>query len=161
MGRAERRRLLQQLERQKGQEPPGTQVRDTAHEGKLEWLKHHLSNVRPFFILTHLVVFAFGSGAVWQCSQLNIQRENQANEIGKNIIGMHEKILDVTNSRNEAINSLSGPQLDEKLRSIQVRLDFYMEEYNKWESKLAQIEGRPPKQLDVIPPTAPHHFQVK
>jgi hypothetical protein len=156
VARAERRRQ-QQLERQKGQEPPGTQVNDTVHKGKLEWLKHHFA--KPIY--THLLVLLIGSGAGWQIVHLSIQRENQANDIRKVIIGLHEKILDGINSRNEAMGALSGAPLDEKIRPLQMRLDFYLEEYNKWESKLAQIEGRPPKQLDVIAPTAPHHFQVK
>ena len=157
--RRRERHLQQQLKQQKGQQQPDTQVRDTAHQGKFDWLKHHLTNARP--ILTSLIMFFLGSGAMWQYLHLDIQRENQANEIRKEIITLHEKIIDVTNSQNEAVTSLSGGELVEKTRPLQRRLEFYLEEYNKWESKLAQIEGRPPKHLDVIPPTAPHSISVK
>ena len=139
---------------------PGTQAIDTVHQGILGRLKRHLE--KPIYkFLSYLVVFLTGSGVVWPIFQLEIQRENQANDIRKVIIGLHEKILDINNSMNEASASSSGDKLTEKISSLQVRLDFYLDEYTKWDSKLAQIEGRSPSKLDFFPPNPPYNLTVK
>ena len=128
----------------------------TAQRRVLDWIKHHLR-----LFLTHLLVLVIGSGAVWQYFQLSIQWENQANDIRKEIIILQEKMIHLTNSMNEANLTLSGSELDEKLRPLKRNLNFFVEKYDEWEAKLAKIEGRPPKQLDVTPPNPPHDFIVK
>jgi outer membrane protein TolC len=116
--------------------------------------------LRP--LLTHLLALLLGTGAVWQYFQLNIQRENQANDIQKQIIAAQEKVLDLMNRMTEAGN---GTNDDEYMRTWQFlgqRLKLAQSEYDQWEGKLASLEGRQPKKLDIgIPLTRPTHLMLK
>lgn len=154
-GRRERQ-PQQQRDSEEGHQRSSALIEATAQRRVIAWIKPHL---KP--LLTHLLAVVLGSGAVWQYFQLGIQRENQANDIRKEIIILQEKLIQVTNSMNEAKSISSGIALDEKLRPLNRSLDFFLEKYNEWEAQLAKIEGRPPKQLDVTPPTPPHSFTVK
>lgn len=158
MGKKRRRerQLQQQRDSQEVDQRSCTLTEATAQRRVLDWIKRHL---RPFG--THLLVLVIGSGAVWQYFQLSIQWENQANDIRKEIIILQEKMIHVTNSMNEANLTLSGGEREDKLRPLQRSLNFFVEKYDEWEAKLAKIEGRPPKQLDVSPPNPPHDFTAK
>ena len=154
-GRRERQ-LQQQRDSQERDQRSSKLTEATAQRRVLDWIKHHL---RPF--LTHLLVLVIGSGAVWQYFQLDIQRENQANDIRIEIINLQEKMIHTTNSMNEANLTLSGGEREDKLRPLQRSLDFFVEKYDEWEAKLAKIEGRPPKRLDVTYPNPPHDLTAK
>ena len=102
MGKRRRQKRLQQLLAQ--QNPSQQQV---SPSGKLSipglllnWAKKQLVNTRPIF--KYIFAALIGSGAVWQYYQIDIQRENQATEIRKVIIDIHEKIIQVTNEEREA-----------------------------------------------------------
>ena len=110
MGKKRRRerQLQQQRDSQEVDQRSCTLTEATDQRRVLDWIKRHL---RP--LGTHLLVLVFGSGVVWQCFQLSIQWENQANDIRKEIIILQEKMIHVTNSMNEANLTLSGGERED------------------------------------------------
>ena len=70
------RQLQQERDSQEGDQTSSTLTEATAQWRVIAWIRPHL---KPF--LTHLFALVLGSGAVWQYFQLDIQRENQANDI--------------------------------------------------------------------------------
>ena len=113
-------------------------------------------------ILTHLLALLIGSGGLWQYLQWNIQRENQASDTQKQVIAAQEKVLDLI---NQMMGAGKGKDDDEYLQAFQFlnkRLKLAQSEYVQWESKLASIEGRQPKKLDIeIPLSRPTHLMLK
>jgi len=154
--RRRERQLQQERDSQEGDQTSSTLTEATDQWRLTAWIRPHL---KPF--LTHLFALVLGSGAVWQYFQLDIQRENQANGIRMEIINLQEKMIHSTNSMNEANLTLSGGEREDKLRPLQRSLDFFVEKYDEWEAKLAKIEGRPPKRLDVTFPNPPHDLTAK
>ncbi len=148
--RRRERQLQQERDSQEEDQTSSTLTEATARWRVIALVRPHL---KPF--LTHLFALVLGSGAVWQYFQLDIQRENQANDIRKEIIILQEKMITNAHSANEAKRTLNGIELEEKLRPLKESFNFFLEKYDEWEAKLAKIEGRPPKRLDVTDPTPP------
>jgi len=112
--------------------------------------------------LTHLFALLIGSGAVWQYLQWNIQRENQTNDTQKQVIAAQEKVLDLISRMTEAGKEKDDDEYVRTLKLLNQRLKLAQAEYDQWESKLASIEGRQPKKLEIeMAPSRPTQFTVK
>jgi hypothetical protein len=117
-------------------------------------------------IILPLLAFLFGSGAFWQYGQYQISRNNQGLENTKTIMSLRTEIngyyfdaMDKTNELFALNRKYYEHQIPEtKLEIDNTRQKIYMlqDNCNELEKKLAVLENRKPRTLDLnfnlIPP---------
>lgn len=142
---------------QKEQQPQGQQQQEepeqTVSQKVLNWTKKYLLTARPIF--THLLVLALGSGAVWQYSQLSIQRENQAHDIRKEMIGTQEKLLGIVNEVGDLGAIQNEYERTRKNEYLKKKHALLLTALNEFESRLAQLENRKPRKMEFEMPQPP------
>lgn len=117
------------------------------------WTKLHLLTARPIF--THLLVFLLGSGGVWQYWQVSIQRENQAQDIRKEMMGTQEKLLGIVNELGDISTSQNENERVRKTQYLKRKHELLLTALNEFETRLARLEDRMPRKMDYDFPPGP------
>lgn len=118
------------------------------------------SLVSAWTIVAFLIGTLFGSGGVWEWKKIEIERVVRTTDLREKENDQFAKILDLTNEYINATDQHSkapNPQLNNKILQMKSHLEVMKDNFRTLENKLAQLEGREPRniQIDFIPPAAP------
>lgn len=131
------------------------------------------SPISAWTISTFLIGASVGTGSLWEWRKIQLDAQNQEIERAVKTTDLREKeneqcakILELTNEYIGVVNEYSNapkPQLSDQIargnKIVQLRsqLDVAKDNFKALENKLAQIEGRPPRNIpiDFIPPPPP------
>jgi len=125
------------------------------------------SPLSAWTIATFLIGTLVGTGGLWEWKKIELESQNQEIERAVKTTDLREKendqyakILDLTNEYINAVNDYSKvptPQLHNKIAQLKSQLDVIKDNFTTLENKLAQLEGRQPRNIpiDFIPPAPP------
>ena len=119
-------------------------------------------------IISFLLGTCFGSGAVWQLLHARVEAQKQeldmvsvTTELRQKEIDLYDEIISLTNeyvsTGDQYSKNPSVAALHNKLLQIQSRLGVMKDAFTVLENKLAHLEGRQPRKINLIfvPPNPP------
>lgn len=123
-------------------------------------------------LVSFLIGTALGSGSIWQWKQSKLEAQKQeletvikTTELRQQENGQYAKIIDLSNEYIKDIDEFSKtptPQLHNRILQLKSRLDILKDDFTALESKLAQLERRQQRtiQIDFIPPSPPTNLRA-
>jgi len=118
-------------------------------------------------IIVFVIGSLFGSGILWQWKRVELEGQQQELESVVKITNLRQleldqysKLIELVNEYEAAwkeYNKTSNLELGIKANELKAQLDTAKDNFTALESKLAKLEGRPPRSLDLafIPPVPP------
>ena len=119
------------------------------------------------------LTFVFGSGAYWQykdsilkAEQAPVERATKMSELRKRASDTLYEILQNAAKYNDALDAYQktqDPKLNNDANQILMYIKSLQEDYRQLEKNLAQLENRPPRNVDVdfIRPKPPTGLTVQ
>jgi hypothetical protein len=125
-------------------------------------------NIKSFNIAGIIVAFIIGTlvgtGGYWKYQEIEIAKTKASIDLRDQLSVLMDKVITTTAAFNP-LNLCNGstPETNNKAIELHAKLKLYQQDFEEIERKLANLEGREPRIIDLqfSPPCPPKAFGVR
>ncbi len=134
--------------------------------------KKHSKSTIAISIVTFIIGTILGPGFLWSFKTIQLEKEKlklekilKTTELRKQIGDIQNQIIEVSGKYitvRDEYNRSKSYELQNKISELKPKLDRLKDDFLVTEKKLAEIENRTPRkiQIDIIPPSAPQGLKI-